>query len=422
MTVGIFGASCTGDDGAMGPPGPQGEQGPPGMDLTEDPDEPVSEEGCEDFAEGGRTFTGSTGDDVICGDERRNRINADDGDDIVYGKGGNDTLNGDRGDDTLNGGDGDDVLRGGTGNDDLLGDGGKDDFEGGPGNDYMDGGDGDDTFWSLVHGVDDGSDDFVGGDGTDLLSFEKAFDATGVTAPSTWTPADFTATNVVSESNTPELSINLMSGITDFEVGEKVISDVYEGIENLTGSIYDDYLVGDAGDNVIKGLAGNDRIEAGAGNDTIDPGAGTNYVDGGEGNDTLVVTSDTSLAETAITDANKSIENLQGAGDTALTLTGDGKANMLTGSSAGDTLTGGAGKDIFVVVNGGGLDTITDFAIATGSTDMIYFKGFKGEMEVTHSPQAGTNDNLNVDGEAAVTVTDTAAAVIIANDLYKFID
>ena len=30
MTVGMFGVSCTGDDGAQGPPGPQGEQGPPG--------------------------------------------------------------------------------------------------------------------------------------------------------------------------------------------------------------------------------------------------------------------------------------------------------------------------------------------------------------------------------------------------------
>ena len=30
MTVGMFGVSCTGDDGAQGPPGPAGPQGPPG--------------------------------------------------------------------------------------------------------------------------------------------------------------------------------------------------------------------------------------------------------------------------------------------------------------------------------------------------------------------------------------------------------
>ena len=35
MTVGMFGVSCTGDDGAQGPPGPPGEQGPPGEGGTD---------------------------------------------------------------------------------------------------------------------------------------------------------------------------------------------------------------------------------------------------------------------------------------------------------------------------------------------------------------------------------------------------
>ncbi len=399
--------------------------GEDGEDFT--PSEPTSEEGCDTFVEGGRTFTASTGDDIICGDERRNRINADDGNDTVFGKGSNDTLNGDRGDDALHGGDGDDVLRGGPGKDDLYGNGGNDDFEGGPGNDYMDGGDGNDVFWSLVHGVADGSDDFVGGDGIDTLTFAMVSGAEDVDAPDGWTAGDFTATTMPGDFNddaaatNPDLSVSLMSGITDFDADN---SDVYEGIENLTGSIYDDYLVGDSGDNVINGLAGNDRIEAGAGDDTINPGAGDDFVDGGEGSDTLVVTAATDLSDATTVATNRSIENLQGGVSTSgFALEGNDEANMLTGSSAaGDTLTGNDGKDIFVVVKTGGIDTIADFSITTGATDMIYFKGFDGAKSVTVGTVAGDNDNLNVDGVAVVIVTDAAAAVIVANNLYKFVD
>ena len=381
---------------------------------------PVSEEGCDTFVEGGRTYTASTGDDIICGDERRNRINANDGNDSVFGRGSNDTLNGERGDDKLYGGEGDDILRGGAGNDDLYGEAGSDDFEGGPGDDYMEGGEGNDTFWSLVWGIDDGSDDFAGGGGTDLLTLEKAFGAEDVDVADGIVAEDFDASADITTSNEPDFTINLSSGITDFTA---TVSDVFEGIENLTGSIYDDYLTGDSGDNVIKGLAGNDLIKGGEGDDTIDPGAGRNSVDGGGGSDTLVVAASTNLTDSAVMAANKSIENLQGSGSDSLTLVGDANANMITGGDGVDALTGGEGKDIFVVVKGAGVDTITDFSITQGSTDMIYFKGFgSGTPKVTVGTVTGDNDNLNVDGEAAVVITDAAAAVIVPNKLYKFVD
>ena len=47
------------------------------------------------------------------------------------------------------------------------------------------------------------------------------------------------------------------------------------GIENLTGSGFNDTLTGDGNANTLSGGAGNDTLNGGAGNDTLDGGAGT---------------------------------------------------------------------------------------------------------------------------------------------------
>ena len=50
--------------------------------------------------------------------------------------------------------------------------------------------------------------------------------------------------------------------------------DILDGIENLTGSWWNDYLTGNGYDNVLSGSYGNDFLEGGAGADTIDGGWG----------------------------------------------------------------------------------------------------------------------------------------------------
>lgn len=71
-------------------------------------------------------------------------------------------------------------------------------------------------------------------------------------------------------------------------------SDRLVAIENATGTIYDDYLRGDAGANdlrgaggsdVLDGLAGNDRLYGESGRDTLYGGAGDDWLDGGAGTD-----------------------------------------------------------------------------------------------------------------------------------------
>ena len=199
---------------------------------------------------GNDTLVGGAGNDRISGDV----------DDINAGatfSGGNDTLIGGAGHDSLYGDwesndiglaafGGADVLLGGAGNDNLYGNGG---------NDYLDGG--------------QGFDLFDGGTGTDTASYESS--TAGVFA---------------------ELYLNQAQndgyGTTDFFIG----------IENVTGSYFNDVIVGDINDNVIVGLAGNDTIYGLGGNDYILGNQGSDYMLGGEGYDTFAFNSTDFAAST----------------------------------------------------------------------------------------------------------------------------
>lgn len=110
-------------------------------------------------------ISGGSGNDILTGDKKANKLLGNGGDDLLTGAGGKDTLKGGEGNDTLNGGKGDDKLDGGNGNDLLLGGKGNDTLKGGNGNDNLDGGKGND---SLKGGA--GNDTLTGGGGQDTLS------------------------------------------------------------------------------------------------------------------------------------------------------------------------------------------------------------------------------------------------------------
>ncbi len=82
----------------------------------------------------------------VTGNNSRNVINTDLGDDWVSGNGGNDKISTRGGSDTLLGGGGRDKLSGGFGKDVLKGGAGIDTLEGGNGKDKLTGGGGDDVF------------------------------------------------------------------------------------------------------------------------------------------------------------------------------------------------------------------------------------------------------------------------------------
>jgi Ca2+-binding RTX toxin-like protein len=189
------------------------------------------------------TLDGDLGPVIIIAGQGNDEILTNFGDDVVLGRGGADFIVSGSGNDFVSGGDGDDHIFGQEGNDRLYGDAGNDRLYGGSGGDILMGG--------------SGADLLAGGTGTDTASYDDA-------------TAGITASLANRSANTGDAA-----------------GDVYNSIENLTGSQFNDNLYGDSGDNVISGGAGNDRLYGNDGNDTLIGGEGINWLFGGAGDDTL---------------------------------------------------------------------------------------------------------------------------------------
>lgn len=110
------------------------------------------------------TYTGTSSNDLVVGNDLANTINGADGNDIIDGGAGNDFLLGGLGNDIILGGDGNDIIFDEAGNNILLGGAGTDNIIAGDGNDVIFGGSDDDTIFA------GGGDDVLnGGDGADYI-------------------------------------------------------------------------------------------------------------------------------------------------------------------------------------------------------------------------------------------------------------
>ncbi len=226
---------------------------------------------------------------------------------------------GNKGGDRLQGGTGSDMLWGGKGTDTLDGGGGDDVLEGGVGADWLD-----------------------GGEGSDRAAYRLS-DA-GV-------------------------AINLAAGTGQ---GGHAEGDTLLGIENLTGSRFNDHLTGDDRNNRLIGDAGNDTLEGGKGDDVLDGGAGADWLDGGDGND------------------------------------------RLNGQDGQDRLKGGAGNDKFAFGDG---DTVMDFADGRDTIDLRQLVDITADnFAESVTIRANGDDAEVVIGEAVLTVSGVSPAELTADD------
>ncbi|HEX6375690.1 MAG TPA: hypothetical protein VFZ91_08205 [Allosphingosinicella sp.] len=253
---------------------------------------------------------------IINGTSGDDSLNGTPNDDTITGFEGNDSIRGLQGDDTIDGGDDHDFMRGNEGNDIILG---------GSGDDYLDGGEGDDLL--------------DGGSGWDRVTYAPS--ATG---------------GVYVDLNIQGVAQNTGQG-----------NDTLIGIEHLSGTPFNDTLIGTDGDNWLwggsdgLGNSGSDAIFANGGNDLVEVGAGNNIVDGGSGIDTLSLFGNaTDIGPAGVTvflnmdfsyqDTEQGMmilsgfENLSGSIYDDF-LVGNGDANVLAGDQGNDELHGGLGSD-----------------------------------------------------------------------------
>ncbi len=170
--------------------------------------------------------------------------------------------------------------------------------------------------------------------------------------------------------------------------------------ETLNGTSAADQLFGFAGNDVLNGFGADDLLTGGLGNDTLNGGTErdtANYDDAAGGVDVSL----TSLRGSGAlgNDTLNSIENLRGGGFADI-LTGNSVTNNLSGLGGADIIDAGGGTDVLsggagddVLRGGGGSDTLNgglglDLIDLTDAT-----QGASFELE-----QSGTNTPLDLSG------------------------
>ena len=275
---------------------------------------------------------GSEYGDVLEGDDNANQL---------FGAGGNDRLSGR---------DGDDVLEGGAGADRLLGGAGVDtvSYTGSDRGVTVDLGKGTgqwghaegDVITDIENVIGSGYADFLTGDD----SANRLDGGAGVDTVD-YRDSDWAVT------------VDLGEGTAE---GGHAKGDVITDIEDIVGSEYGDFLVGDDNANWLSGNAGDDELRGGGGYDWLQGNAGDDRLSGGRDNDVLE----------------------GGAGN-----------DWLDGGAGDDRLSGGGGHDVFIFDFGYGDDIITDF---TDGDDVIYLSvfGLSGfdELVVSSDPDGVTID------------------------------
>ncbi|HYE44803.1 MAG TPA: calcium-binding protein [Caulobacter sp.] len=430
-------------------------------------------------------ITGTPGDDNLVGTAGDDTITGLEGVDILNGLGGNDVLDGGADTDILRGRDGADTVLGGDGDDYVQGGEGDDILDGGAGFDRaafvliptdlqvgatvdlaiqgvaQDTGHGLDTLIGIEHVSGTIYGDTLSGDaganwlwggvagpggtsGDDLLSGRGGDDLLEVSqgnhvldGGSETDTVSFFSNGDIGAAGPAGVTVSLALQGAAQDTGHGLMT--LTGIENLSGSVVDDVLTGDAGANVLAGQDGADALNGGDGDDVLlgdgqfaiafdlvgasgpivrtddggfgaddvlNGGNGFNLLDGGAGSDTAdyadaegsvtVVLSAgygerLDAAATAIlgTDTLIGIENASG-GAFADTLLGDANANILSGQGGDDILRGLAGDDL---MNGGDGDDLL-----RGGQGVDTFNGGDGLDRISLF-EAGATSGAHVDLE-----------------------
>ena len=385
---------------------------------------------------------GNLGDDRLYGGAGDDELRGSAGSDSLSGEAGADDLYGDEGADELHGGVDGDQLFGGVGADSLHGDEGDDELQGGDGDDWLHGNSGADRLdggagidWASYFGSNtgvevnlaagtaerghaegdaltaienlagSGHDDVLRGDGganelhglagADELYGEADNDVLQGGAGADRLEGGPGVDTASYQRSDAGVFVDLKYGNAE---GGHAEGDVLVGIENVTGSDYDDDLRGDDGVNRLQGGAGRDALHGGAGADWLDGGDGmgdrVSYWLSGEGV-TVNLEDGTGAGGDAEGDVIVNVEVVQGSGYRDV-LVGDRGNNSLDGLDGDDELHGGSGDDW--LLGRGGADRLDG---GDGFDVVGYWLSGEG---VTVNLEDGTATGGNAEGDVIVNV------------------
>ncbi|MEH2141289.1 beta strand repeat-containing protein [Nostoc sp.] len=374
---------------------------------------------------GNNTLNGGTGDDTLLAESPlgNNLLSGDDGNDYLSSSGidgyrsffsftssGNNTLDGGVGNDTLRAeySTGNNLLSGDEGNDYLSISGylieyssfevfdassGNNTLNGGAGNDtlraeystgnnLLSGGDGNDSFYVNTKSSDTAPSNLVtqtvdGGKGDDLLRVDYSRATKGMIS-----------------------TINPTTNTGSITVGINSVS--YKNIErlNISGTAYDDNIVGSNGNDTLSGgVSGKDTIDGGKGDDLLS----VDYTNATGGITTTfnATTNIGSIRAGTNLVSYKNIEelNILGTAYDDNIVGNNGNDTLSTGSGGKDTIDGGKGDDVlYVDYSGatGGITTTfnatTKIGSITAGTYGVSYKNIEG-LNIT-----GTNYDDNIVG------------------------
>ncbi|MDH3660092.1 MAG: hypothetical protein OEU92_08690, partial [Alphaproteobacteria bacterium] len=309
------------------------------------------------------TLEGTANHDIFA-DALDNRLDGNDGANLIHGGGGDDQLTGGGGRDQLRGGEGDDEIRGGDGNDVI---------EGGLGQDMLYGDAGDDVF---VIGLNDSAIDTVfDHKGANRLTLDGVTDQTveaSLLGDDLYVTVDQAPVALVSGYVGNEAAL---AGV-DFGQGLRSIETLLTDHQDLEGAVDDAEARAEeaASDDLLAAhlhlseptVVGDPRT-----NQRLDGGEGDDWLAGFDGRDTLF---------------------------------GKDGNDILEGGDGVDRLVGGAGDDRYLFSKGErGIDKIDD----TEGRNLAELKGYdRADIE---GVMLGDDLAVLADGEILFTVDDFAA-------------